>query len=115
QDIDKGKMIKIRRRKDYWGEKDRRNAGTANFDEVHEAVVRDRNLEFEMFKKGDLDIYHVNRASMWVQELDYDNIKRGLNQKRKIFNANPQGIQGIAINTRREPFDDIRVRKALAY
>jgi len=115
QDIDKGKMIKVRRRKDYWAEKDRRNVGTANFDEIQEVVVRDRNLEFEMFKKGDLDIYHVNRASMWVQELDYDNIKRGLNQKRKIFNNNPQGIQGIAINTRRPPFDDIRVRKALAY
>jgi ABC-type oligopeptide transport system substrate-binding subunit len=68
-----------------------------------------------MFKKGDLDSYAVNRASMWVQELDYDNIKRGLNQKRKIFNHNPQGIQGLAINTRREPLSDVRVRKALAY
>ena len=43
------------------------------------------------------------------------NIKRGLNQKRKIFNDEPQGIQGIAINTRREPYNDVRVRKALRH
>jgi len=115
QDVEKGKVIKMRRRKDYWASKQRRNIGLSNFDEIQEIVVRDRGLEFEMFKKGDLDVYTVNRASMWVQELDYDNIKRGLNQKRKIFNHNPQGIQGLAINARREPLTDVRVRKALAH
>ncbi len=49
----KGKSITIRRRKDYWAEKQRRNVGINNFDEIHQIVVRDRNLEFEMFKKGD--------------------------------------------------------------
>jgi microcin C transport system substrate-binding protein len=50
-----------------------------------------------------------------VQELDYPNIKRGLNQKRKIFNHNPVGIAGTAMNTRREPLNDVRVRKALRH
>lgn len=115
QDVDKGKMIRIRRRKDYWADKHRRNIGTANFDQVQQMVVRDRNLEFEMFKKGDLDYYVVNRAQMWVEDLNFANITRGLNQKRKIFNHNPQGIQGVAMNTRREPFNDVRVRKALRH
>lgn len=115
QDVDKGRSIRITRRNDYWAEKDRRNIGLNNFDEVLQSVVRDRNLEFERFKRGDQDVYAVNRAQMWVQELDYPNIKRGVNQKRKIFNNNPQGIQGIAINTRREPFTDVRVRKALRH
>lgn len=115
QDVNKGNMIKIRRRKDYWAEQDRRNVGTANFDEIDQIVTRDRALEFERFKKGDLDYYVVQRAQMWVQELDYPNIKRGLNLKRKIFNNNPNGMQGIAMNTRREPFSDIRVRRALGY
>ena len=114
-DVDKGKSIKIRRRKDYWAAAHRRNIGTSNFDEIQEIVVRDRGLEFEMFKKGDLDNYVVNRASMWVNELDFDNIKRGVIQKRKIFNHNPQGVQGMAINTRREPFTDVRVREAIRH
>ena len=114
-DIVKGQSLKLRRRKDYWAEKQRRNVGISNFDEIQQIVVRDRNLEFEMFKKGDIDYYFVQRAQMWVQELDYPNIKRGLNQKRKVFNNNPQGLQGIAFNTRREPYNDIRVRKGLAH
>jgi microcin C transport system substrate-binding protein len=115
QDVEKGKLIRIRRRTDYWAEKHRRNVGTANFDRIEQVVVRDRNLEFEMFKKGDIDYYLVNRAQMWVEDLKFDNITRGLNQKRKIFNHNPQGIQGVAINTRREPLNDVRVRKALRH
>jgi microcin C transport system substrate-binding protein len=115
KDVDKGKTIRVRRRKDYWAEKERRNVGTANFDVIQWATVRDRNLEFEMFKKGDLDFFVPNRASMWVQELNYENVKRGLNQKRKVFNHSPNGIQGFAMNTRREPFNDIRVRKALRH
>lgn len=115
QDVDKGTMIRIRRRPDYWAEKHRRNIGTSNFDQIQQVVVRDRNLEFEMFKKGDIDYYFVQRAQMWVEDLNYQNITRGLNQKRKIFNHNPQGVQGVAINTRREPFNDGRVRKALRH
>ena len=115
KDVNKGNMITIRRRNDYWAERERRNVGTANFSEIQQRVVRDRNLEFEMFKRGDVDYYYVQRAQMWVEELDYPNIKRGLNQKRKIFNHNPQGVQGVAINTRRQPYDDIRVRKALRH
>ena len=115
QDVNKGNSIRIHRRRDYWAEHDRRNVGTGNFDEVQQLVVRDRNLEFERFKKGDIDYYFVQRAQMWVQELNYPNIKRGLNQKRKIFNNNPNGLQGFAMNTRKEPYNDIRVRRALAH
>jgi microcin C transport system substrate-binding protein len=115
RDVERGRMIRIRRRNDYWAADHRRNIGTANFDEIQQQVVRDRNLEFEMFKRGDVDYYFVQRAQMWVEELDYPNIRRGLNQKRKIFNHNPQGIAGLAMNTRRAPFDDIRVRLALRH
>ncbi len=112
-DIEKGKSVTIRRRKDYWAEKARANAGVYNFDEVRYVVVRDPNLAYEMFKKGELDSYTVNRAKMWVEELNYDQIQRGLIQKKKIFNQSPSARQEIVFNMRREPFNDLRVRKAL--
>ena len=112
-DIAKGKSISARRRKDYWAEKARANVGSNNFDELRFVVVRDETLAFEMFKKGELDGYAVSRARMWVEELNFDQIQRGLIMKRKIFNSEPRGFAGFAFNTRRAPFDDIRVRKAL--
>ena len=114
-DVDKGNRVSIKRRQDYWAEDYRRNVGLNNFDEVRQIAVRDRNLEFEMFKRGDLDYFMVNRAQMWVDELDFDWIQRGLIQKRKIYNHGPNSIGGIALNTRRQPFDDLRVRKALRH
>jgi microcin C transport system substrate-binding protein len=115
QDVNKGNSVRITKRNDYWAERDRRNVGLNNFAAINQVVVRDENLEFERLKRGDLDLFVLTRAQQWVQELDYPQIKRGLNQKRKIFNNNPQGIQGIAINTRREPYSDIRVRKGLRH
>jgi microcin C transport system substrate-binding protein len=114
-DLDKGNRISIRRRPDYWAEKYRRNVGLGNFDEIRDVVVRDRNLEFEMVKRGDLDFYTVNRAQMWVEELNFDRIQNGQIQKRKVWNHSPGSIQGMALNTRRPPLDDLRVRKALTH
>ena len=112
-DIQKGKSLSVRRRKDYWAEKARLSAGLNNFDEIRFVVVRDENLAFEQFKKGDLDFFYVNRSRQWAEELNFDRVQRGLIQKRKVFNNKPEGHQGFAINTRRQPFGDIRVRKAL--
>lgn len=112
-DIQKGKSVSIRRRTDYWGEKYRRNIGVNNFDEIREVVVRDQKLAFEMFKKGDIDDYYVNVSREWVEEMNFDRVQRGLIQKRKIYNDAPSGFGGLAFNTRKAPFDDLRVRKGL--
>ncbi|MEE2822251.1 MAG: extracellular solute-binding protein [Acidobacteriota bacterium] len=113
ENIDKGNSITITKRKDYWAADQRRTVGLNNFDQIREIVVRDENLKFEMLKSGDLDNFHLLKAQRWVEELDFAHIQRGLIQKRKVFNHSPNGIQGLAFNTRRSPFDDVRVRKAL--
>ena len=115
-DVIKGKSVTIRRRKTgYWAENHRRNVGVNNFDEIRETVVRDQKLAFEMFKKGDLDTYFVNISREWVEEMNFDKVQRGLVQKIKVFNDQPAGFAGLAFNTRRAPFDDVRVRMALAH
>ncbi len=113
-DIDKGKSITLRRRKDYWAANRRANVGQFNFDEYRYVVVRDDNLAFEMFKKGELDYFYINRPKVWADELNYDAVQRGLIAKRAIYNNTPADLAYIAFNTRRKPWDDVRIRKALA-
>ena len=68
-DIKKGTSISLRRRNEYWAAQYRANIGAYNFDEIRNVVVRDQNLAFEMFKKGDLDFYYVNVSKQWVEDL----------------------------------------------
>jgi microcin C transport system substrate-binding protein len=112
-DVKKQQSLALRRRKDYWGEKERGNVGLNNFDEIRLLATTEQAIAFEMFKKGDLDIFYVNRSQWWFQEMDIDAVQRGLLQKVKVFNDKTPPWQGFAMNTRRPPLDDIRVRKAL--
>ena len=113
-DIDKGNSVSVRRRKDYWAEKARASVGLNNFDQVKWIIVRDPALAFEKLKVGDLDFFYVNRSRTWVQEMNFDKVTRGLIEKRKVFSNFPIGFYGFPMNMRRPPFDDVRVRKALA-
>ncbi|MEO8666579.1 MAG: extracellular solute-binding protein [Ignavibacteria bacterium] len=112
EDVEKGRNIVIRRRSDYWGDKQRFATGLYNFDIIKTEVVSDESLDFEKFKKGDIDIYQVNRAQWWAERTDIDEVKRGIIVKKRIYNQKPGGLSGLALNMRKPPFDDIKIRKA---
>ena len=112
KDIKKGRSLTIRRRDDYWDEDNPKDKGTGNFERLKFSVVNDERLSFEKFKKGEYDFYLVGRAQWWKEECDFENIRRGLVQKRKIFNDEPQGVTGFAFNMRVPPFNDKRMRQA---
>lgn len=114
-EINKGNFISLHRRSDYWGEKEKFNQGRNNFDVITFASVSNDLLEYEKFKKGEIDIIPVRKASDWVEKFEFENVKRGLILKRRIFNESPKTISGICINIKKEPFNDINVRRAFIH
>lgn len=115
EDIHKQESIALTRRKNYWGKDERVNIGMGNFDRISWQIIRDEELAFEKFKKGDFDYYVVGKAQRWVEETDFDKIQSGWIQKRKIFTKSAQGVSGFVFNMRKPPFNDRNVRKAFAY
>ncbi len=111
----KGSNIVFTRRDDFWAKDRREYLGLYNFDQIKFTVVRDDTLIFEKFKKGEFDFYVVSMAKRWIEDTDSDAIRQGWVQKHKVFTSEPNGVSGLALNMRRPPFDDVRVRKALAY
>jgi microcin C transport system substrate-binding protein len=114
ENIKTGSSITLTRRDDFWGKDNPAFAGWGNIDRIKWVVVKDMSLAFEKAKKGELDFYVVPKAQWWAEVIpELDQVKRGLIIPTKIFNDEPIGTSGIAINVKRQPLDDKRIRKAL--
>ena len=117
-EIKKGQSLIVRRRSDYWAEDAEQNIGKFNFDYIKFEVVNDRRIEFEKFKKGELDLIDltgISKIDNWRELEDYEKYKQGLILRREVYNQYPSGLRGICLNMRKPPFDDIRIRKAFAH
>ncbi len=115
-DFKNSQSFTMTRRLDYWGAENPATKHLFNFDKIKFGVVKDNpSLIFEQFKKGDFDFYLVMSAQKWAEETDFDNVKNGWIQKRRIFTERANGMQGYMLNMRQWPFDDKRIRHAFMY
>ena len=104
------------RRKDYWDIKSPFNRYKFNFDKIKVSVVKDNDaLQYEKFKKGEQDIYNVQRSRRWVEETDFTATESGWIKKQRVFSEKPAGTSGYYFNMREWPFNDKRVRYAFCY
>lgn len=116
EDIRQGRSITLRRRDDYWNEDAPFMEGVYNFSEIRLEVVRDSELMYQKLLAGELDLYFVNTAQRWIDEVDGEEaVRNGWIQKRRIWNLNPDGYGGYGFNMRIPPFDDRNVRLAFAH
>ncbi|WP_167882094.1 extracellular solute-binding protein [Leptospira semungkisensis] len=115
QSAKKGRYIKMKRRADYWMRAYPFYKGTDNFDTLLFKVFSDESLAFQAFKKGDIDLFPVYKAYTWIKEALGEPFDKNYIIKQKIYNEKPMGFQGWAFNMRRKPFDDVKVRKAIAH
>ena len=113
--VKKGKMITLVRNKNYWGAHLPQNIGRYNFDKLVFRTVQDATIRFELFKKGKIDIFAFSDAKRWKMDTASEKFQKNWVIARRVDTQYPSKFRGIAINTRVKPFDDVRVRKALAY
>ncbi len=104
-------------RLDNWWKKDAKlSRSLYNFDRITISVVKDNiALMYEKFKKGESDFFQVTKPSMWFDETDFEAVRNGWIQKRRVHSSAPAGTWGYAFNMRKWPFDDKRIRYAFSY
>jgi len=107
--------VKLERRSDWWDLDARRNRGTGNFQTLKFKYFASRETAFEVFKKGEIDLYPIYTARLWVHETTGEKFRNNWIAKQKVFNSSPVGFQGFVMNMRQAPFDDVRVRRAMAH
>lgn len=114
-EIEEGISVRLTRRTNWWAGVQQRNKNIANFDTLFFRFFAERNNAFEAFKKGMIDLFPVYTSRLWIKETGGEAFLKNWIVKQKVANHRPVGFQGFAMNMRREPFTDVRVRKALAH
>lgn len=108
-----GSHITYVRRDDYWAKDLPVNRGRYNFDEVRYDYYRDRNVELEALKSGQMDFREEFSSVNWATGYTIPAVQNGQLIKDQLPDERPSGAQGYFLNTRRDKFQDIKVREAL--
>ncbi|KAA9366641.1 extracellular solute-binding protein [Ochrobactrum quorumnocens] len=111
--VSAGQAIEYDRVDDYWAKDLPVQRGSSNFGRIRIEFYRDRQPEFEAFKKGNIDFRSENVAKNWATAYDFPAIQQNKIIKRTFPREKRPLMQAWAINQRRERFSDPRVREAI--
>jgi ABC-type oligopeptide transport system substrate-binding subunit len=106
--------IRYRRNPNYWAADLPVRRGAFNFDVVSYKLFRDYDLQVEAFKAGEFDVMVEGKARNWCCVYTGGRFAAGELTKRLFPHTNVPGMNGYIFNLRRERFQDVRVRQALA-
>ncbi len=107
--------LTMSRREDYWDRESPNLRGKYNFATIVFRFYGDRKNAYDEFLNRNIDVFPVTTASRWAEEAQGERFDKNWVVKQAIYNYNPIGFQGFAMNMRREPFRDRRVRQAIAH
>ncbi|WP_093453697.1 extracellular solute-binding protein [Pseudooceanicola nitratireducens] len=114
-DFEPARSVTLTRNPDYWGKDLPIRRGTNNFDTIEIEFYGDGAVLFESFKGGEISYYREFNAEKWARDYGFPAVRDGDIVLSEIPSGRPSGITGFAMNTRRAPFDDIRVRDAMLH
>jgi peptide/nickel transport system substrate-binding protein len=110
--VDPGRSIVYRYNADWWARDLPVARGRFNFDEVRVEYFRDESSLFEAFKAGGIDMRTEDDPVRWVDGYRFAAVADGRVVKRELEVQLRSGMTALALNTRRAPFRDQRVRRA---
>ncbi len=115
-DFEAGRFISLKRNPDYWG-----NGvvpfrtGTHNLDELRLEFFGDETAAFEAFKVGEVNTQREFNVNRWEQQYNFPAVQDGDVVKAVLPHERPSGMTGFVFNTRKDVFQDWRVRDALIH
>ncbi|MDE0811162.1 MAG: extracellular solute-binding protein [Alphaproteobacteria bacterium] len=110
--VDPGRSVGFVRDPDYWGQDLAVRRGRDNFATIRYDYYRDANAAFEAFKTGTVSLRLEPDPARWATGYGFPAMRSGKTERGEITHGRPSGMYGIAMNSRRTPFNDRAVREA---
>ncbi|MEI6985874.1 MAG: extracellular solute-binding protein [Rhodospirillaceae bacterium] len=110
-----GRAVEYRRLPDYWGRDLPVRRGTNNFDVIRYDYYRDDGVALEAFKAGEADLRREFDPTRWATAYDFPAARDGRVRLQTLSHGRPEPMRAFIFNTRRWPFQDRRVRRALGF
>lgn len=117
ENVDKGKSVTLVRQDDWWAGQKKFYRNRFNPSEIKVSVVRDYNKAFEIFLKGEIDIFGLAKTEFWYEKLRNNNqlVTNGYLSKVTFFNQTPPPSYALRINSQNPPLDNQNVRIGFHY
>ncbi|MCF6321509.1 MAG: extracellular solute-binding protein [Rhizobiaceae bacterium] len=108
-----GQFIEYLRVEDYWAKDMPFARGLGHFAKLRIEFYAERTAGFEAFKKGDILWRQEFTSKVWATEYGFPAVKQGKVVQKLFPGELRPSMQGWALNTRRDKFKDVRVRRAI--
>ncbi len=114
-EVRKGKYIDLSRKADWWGDEVKYYKHRFNPDKVRVRVIRDPNIAFQHFEKGELDALGLVLPQYWHEKATGGPFDAGYIVKYWFYNDLPVPSAGMFLNTADPILKDRKVRVGLAH
>jgi microcin C transport system substrate-binding protein len=114
--LEKGRYIELKRVQNWWGDELKYNKNRFNVDTIRLDVIRDQDVAYEYFLRGDLDRYLFEISpARWHEKARGEIFDRGYAGRIQFYNDIPRRARGLWLNLDDPLLADKNLRLGLAY
>ena len=114
-ELKKGKSVTFDRVKDWWGNDERYFQHRFNPDRIEIKVLRDQNIAWQHFLRGELDTFPLVMPNWWHDKSKPAEFEKGYIERLWFYNQTPQPPMGLYLNTADPLLSNLDVRLGIQH
>lgn len=114
-EVKKGKSVTFKRVKDWWGDDERYFRHRFNPARLEIKVIRDQNIAWQHFLRGELDTFPLVMPNWWHDKSKTPEFEKGYIERLWFYNQTPQSPTGLYLNTADPLLSNLDVRLGIQH